>query len=183
MEPVDRHTMGAVMSHSKDLPAGHNKNLLSGHSKDVLARLNADEVSGLVRDLIHNWGAVEAPTLRDVAPAALVGLATRSVMALAGAGMLSVDQSAELQGRIQALEVLAAGPEFSTTPTGAPPVGVYEALSSTLPDTSLATSWNVLLTALVATAAVLGTTVAAKDGADTAAAEMLVAWPGWRPPA
>jgi hypothetical protein len=183
--------MGAVMSHSKDLPAGHSKNVFSGHSKnlpsghskDVLARLNTDEVSGLVRDLIHNWAAVEAPTLRHVAPAALVGLATRSVMALAGARMLSVDQSAELQGRIQALEVLAAGPEFSTTPTGALPVEVYEALSSTLPDTSLATSWNVLLTALVATAAVLGTTIAAKAGADTAAAEVLVAWPGWFPPA
>ncbi|WP_432840907.1 hypothetical protein [Dactylosporangium sp. CA-092794] len=154
---------------------GHSKDIAASHSKD----LTDTQRAALVRDLVSAWGQVEVPALRETPPAALVGLATRAVVALADAEILSPDQSAELQGRIQALAVLAAPAEFAMLVTDALPDTLFEALSSTLPDTSLATSWNVLLTAIVATAAVLAATVTDSTGADVAAHHVLVAWPGW----
>lgn len=176
------HSKDVSTGHSKNVGAGHSKNFGTGHSKDLALVLTADEQQELVRDVVVTWGQVEVATLRDAPVAALVGMATRAVMALADAKVLTTDQSAEIQGRIQALQALAAPAEFSMLVTDALPTTVFEALSSTLPDASLVTSWNVLLTAVTASAAVLGATLTGEDGADVAAAHIMVVWPSWLAP-
>ncbi|MEV4514398.1 hypothetical protein AB0K00_36235 [Dactylosporangium sp. NPDC049525] len=176
------HSKNVSAGHSKNFGAGHSKNFGTGHSKDLATVLTPQEQEELVRDVVVTWGQVEVATLRDAPVAALAGLATRAVMALADGKVLTVDQSAELQGRIQALQALAAPAEFSMHVTDALPTTVYEALSSSLPDASLVTSWNVLLTAVVGSAAVLGATLAGTAGADVAAAHIMVVWPSWLAP-
>lgn len=176
------HSKDVGTGHSKDVGTGHSKDVSTGHSKDLAVVLTAREQQELVRDVVAAWGQVEVAALRDAPVAALVGMATRAVMALADVKVLSTDQSAELQGRIQALQALAAPAEFSMLVTGSLPVTVFDALSSTLPDASLVTSWNVLLTAVTAAAAVLGATLTGADGADTAAAHIMVVWPDWLAP-
>jgi hypothetical protein len=170
------------MAHSKDVTDAHSKNFGTGHSKDLTTVLSVYEQEELVRDLVVTWAEVEIATLREAPVGALVVLATQAVMALSAKDVLDADQSAELQGRIQALQVLAAAPRSSTLVSDALPTTAYEALSSTLPDASLVTSWNVLLTAITASAAVLGATLTGPAGADMAAAHVMVAWPDWLAP-
>jgi hypothetical protein len=133
----------------------------------------------LVRYVVAAWGVLQIPTLRAAPPSALVSLATRSVVSLANLEALSVDDSAELQGRIETLTHLAGPPTSPPLLLGSPGSTLPDMLSWTLPDRSLTTSWDVLLTAVVAAAAVLGATVAHEQGAQAGASAALDAWADW----
>jgi hypothetical protein len=151
------------------------------HSKDLGSLLTEQEQEATLVSLLSAWGPVEVPALRAAPVPALVDLATRAVTTLAEDEALSVDQSAELHGRIQALRVLAAV-SASVPVSDASASSLFDALASTLPDPSLATSWNVLATAVAGVAAVLGETLLPGAGGAVGAGQAVAGWPGWLGP-
>jgi hypothetical protein len=168
------------MGHSKDL------GLLAGHSKDI-----ADPGTGaeIVRAVIEAWGPVTTPALLRTPLPALIAQAVAALTGLADAGALTLDESSELQGRIQALTVLASAPDEPAEPAEpagrtpgspvAPEGSLADVLAATLPDPSLGGAWDVAATALAATAAVIGQAVSAPEGGRLGAAAVVSAWPDW----
>ncbi|MBL7491509.1 hypothetical protein I6A60_19780 [Frankia sp. AgB1.9] len=163
--------------HSKDV---HPKDV---HPKDVAAFLARRDVTPPLPDVILAWGPLAFPVVIEAQPATLVHLAVRSIEALTDAGVITADQSAELQARIRGLENLARlGLEPS--PVTAPPEGeplpsVFEIVAATLPDPSLSGFWDVTATGVVAMAGVIGDAVAPGVGGPRGAMLAALAWPEW----
>ncbi|ADP82641.1 hypothetical protein [Pseudofrankia inefficax] len=166
--------------HSKDV---HPKDV---HPKDVAELLARPDMAAPLPGVILAWGPLAIPVLVQIPPAAVVGLAVRSVEALTDAGVITVDQREDLQSRIRALENLAqvgvGTGSFTVPPAGEPIPSVYELVSATLPDPSLSGFWNVVETAVVALAGVLGDAVLPGAGGPRAALLAAVAWHEWVDP-
>jgi hypothetical protein len=154
------------MTHSKDL----------GTLVATLPGGRHEDASG-VAEMLVVWGPLIVPVLRDAPARTLVEMTTRAIASLAQLRVLSPDESTELQGRMQALTVLATVSD-AVPVSDASASSLHAALTSTLPDPSLVTSWNVLATAVVTSAAVLAEMVVA-NGAAAGAEIAVAAWPQW----
>ena len=149
------------MSHSKDSVAG----VVAGesHSKDWPK--DAAGQQDLVTYVVGAWGRLHVPTLSQASADTLVDLATQAVAALTLLDGLTEDESERVRERINKLRELAGPPVVDTGLPDPNAVGletgetVHAILWSTLPDPAAAASWDVLRTAVVAAAAVLGGTI------------------------
>lgn len=165
--------VGPVAGHSKDGPQ-------EGHSKNLLSHLDPQIRAAIVRSVIDAWGPLEVPALLQAPLSALISQAVAALVELADSEALTRDQSAELQGRIRAVVVLASAPGASAAPGPAEqPGSLFDVLAATLPEPSLVGSWDVAATAVAATAAVIGEAISAGEGGVLAAAQVVSAWPRW----